>query len=169
MKKPHGALQDRFWAKVDKDGPIPAHRPEIGNCWVWAAALHNGGYGIIGLGGRKDGVARAHILSWQWANGREVPAGLFVLHACDNRRCVRPDHLSVGTPKANHDDMVAKRRHVYPPRHVGARNPRARLLEYRGVTRLLGEWARAVGVKRETVAYRLKSGWTLGRALGLEP
>lgn len=167
MSGERASLQERFWAKVNKDGRVV--RPELGPCWEWIAALRPDGYGVIGLGGRGDGIGRAHVLSWEWANGREVPQGLFVLHACDNPPCVRPDHLSVGTPKANHDDMVSKRRHVNPPRHLGASNHRARLLEYKGSTRLLGEWAQATGVKRETIANRIKRGWPLGRALGLEP
>lgn len=39
----------RFWSKVDKDGPIPAHKPELGQCWVWTASKNNAGYGRFGF------------------------------------------------------------------------------------------------------------------------
>ena len=42
-------LEDRFWAKVDKNGPVPAHRPELGPCWIWTAARFKRGYGKFGV------------------------------------------------------------------------------------------------------------------------
>jgi hypothetical protein len=95
------ALTDRLWAKVRK-GP---------SCWEWTGALRNG-YGAIGRGGRKDGVEYAHRLTYQWAHNTAIPKGMDILHACDNRKCVNPAHLSVGTRQANVDDMMAKGRHA---------------------------------------------------------
>lgn len=109
LAKPRVAPADRLWARVNKNGPIPSHRPELGQCWEWTGATHDSGYGIIGLGGKRDGVERTHRLAWTIAHG-SIPDGLFVCHACDNRLCCRPDHLFLGTALDNSHDMVSKGR-----------------------------------------------------------
>jgi hypothetical protein len=93
---------DLFWAKVDKNGGVPAHLPDLRECWLWTASLFVGGYG-------RFGAQRAHRVSWELHHG-EVPEGLFVLHRCDNPRCVNPGHLFLGTQTDNMRDMWAKRR-----------------------------------------------------------
>ncbi len=105
------AIEDRFWERVNKDGPTPAHRPELGPCWVWTGYLNwqRGGYGYIGRGGRGNGTLRAHRYSWEFHNG-PIPEGMEVLHHCDNPPCVRPDHLFLGDQQANVNDMWAKDR-----------------------------------------------------------
>ena len=92
----------RFWAKVDKSG----------ECWVWTAALHTTGYGIFGIGGKR--VDRAHRISWAIANG-PIPEGAHILHHCDNRPCVNPAHLFIGTNQDNVNDCIKKGRHSPPP------------------------------------------------------
>lgn len=92
-------LVERFWSKVRKsDG-----------CWEWTAARRGPGYGVIGRGGRADGVAPAHVVSWEIHFGA-VPIGLFVLHHCDNPPCVRPDHLHLGTKGDNTREMIERDR-----------------------------------------------------------
>lgn len=77
-------------------------------CWDWSGTImeSRGGYGYFRMNGR---MFRAHRFSWKLAKG-EIPEGLFVLHKCDNAKCVRPSHLFLGTHKDNMDDMVAKGR-----------------------------------------------------------
>lgn len=101
-------LEDRFWEKIDKNGPIL--NSKLGRCWVWIAAKTENGYGRIGLGKRDDGVERAHRVSWILANG-SIPNDLWVLHKCDNPECVRPEHLFLGNNTINMIDCVSKNRH----------------------------------------------------------
>lgn len=102
-------LAERFWEKVNKNGPVPAHRPELGRCWLWIAGINvpRGGYGMFAL--RKGVIRRSHRVAWELANG-PIPEGLWVLHRCDNPPCVRPEHLVLGTPKDNTADMTGKGR-----------------------------------------------------------
>lgn len=100
-------LERRFWAKVNKSGPIPAHVPHLGECWEWTAyRMANGGYGQIRL--PKKNLS-AHRASWLLTYGA-IPEGMQVCHKCDNPPCVRPDHLFVGTAQDNMRDMIAKGR-----------------------------------------------------------
>lgn len=96
-------MVDRFWSHVDKTG----------ECWVWSASLLKDGYGSFGMvvPGKRHRVSQgAHRVSWLLANG-SIPKGMSVLHRCDVPRCVRPDHLFLGTQKDNvHDSMLKKRR-----------------------------------------------------------
>lgn len=81
-------------------------------CWLWTDCLHHNGYGQISLGrGKPSG--RAHRISWELNKG-PVPAGALVLHKCDVRSCVNPDHLFLGTPAENMNDMIAKGRAKHP-------------------------------------------------------
>lgn len=86
----------RFWAQVD-----------VGvECWTWKGAREKGEYGRFYSQGRR---VRAHRLAWMLTYGA-IPAGLLVLHACDNPPCVRPDHLWLGTDRDNADDKIGKLR-----------------------------------------------------------
>jgi hypothetical protein len=79
-------------------------------------SCNRGGYGHFGFGSRETIVTiQAHVYSWEQAYG-PAPEGLNVLHRCDNRRCVRPTHLWVGTHQDNVNDMVAKGRNYRHPR-----------------------------------------------------
>lgn len=108
------ACPERFWGKIEKtDG-----------CWIWKASLDGKGYGQVNIGGR---IKRAHRVSFELIRG-EIPSGLSVLHSCDNRKCVRPDHMFLGTALDNVRDMDAKGRRVSRP-HIGEDHAMAILSE----------------------------------------
>ena len=92
--------RERFWNCVKKSS----------GCWEWTASC----YGETGYGCFYDGKAySAHRYSWVIHFGK-IPSGKCVLHRCDNRRCIRPDHLWIGTKKQNSLDMAAKGRYKVP-------------------------------------------------------
>lgn len=74
-------------------------------CWIWTGNLDAYGYGRIMINRR---YFKAHRLSWIIANRKQIPNGLLVLHSCDNRRCVNPDHLRTGTDLDNMIDRKAR-------------------------------------------------------------
>lgn len=84
-------------------------------CHVYCGCLLPNGYAKVG----KDGKTwLGHRLAWTLANG-PIPDGQMVLHKCDNRACVNPAHLFLGSARDNTQDMVRKGRGKFP----GARNP----------------------------------------------
>jgi DNA-binding CsgD family transcriptional regulator len=91
--------EQRFFEKVEKTD----------SCWNWKASKNSKGYGLFNY--KK--VMTAHRFSWERINGK-VPEGLCVLHRCDNRKCVNPDHLWVGTQLENIADRDAKGRQICP-------------------------------------------------------
>jgi hypothetical protein len=109
---------NRFWEKVNTNGPIPEHCPELGPCWVWTASTRQG-YGTMWLNGK---MVDAHRISWFLKHG-EWPENC-VLHKCDERRCVNPDHFFSGTRTDNNRDKVEKGRSYHPQ---GERNGRSRI------------------------------------------
>lgn len=98
-------LKERFAAKV-KPG-------SSADCWEWQGTIKPNGYGIISKGGdsSKCGVFHAHHVAYEISNGIDaIPAGMVVMHKCDNRKCVNPSHLAIGTAKDNVHDCIRKGR-----------------------------------------------------------
>ena len=85
-----------FWSRVDKTA----------DCWVWQGPCFKG-YGYLG---NNSKVFLAHRFAYESMNG-PIPQGMFVLHRCDNRPCVNPSHLWLGTAKDNIRDCIAKGRY----------------------------------------------------------
>jgi hypothetical protein len=113
MVRPTANVAERFWAHVNKDGPT---MPGMDSpCWEWTGSVRAEGYGVMGYPASR-GTEQTHRVSWE-INIGPIPPGLFVLHHCDNRRCVRAElepessHLFVGTQRENLLDMARKGRH----------------------------------------------------------
>jgi len=92
-------IEERFWPKVDKSGPAPGHRPDLGPCWTWLGSKDGNGYGLLATGGGR--CKRAHRISWEMAGRPDLIDGMHLDHLCRVRHCVRPDHLEQVTPAVN--------------------------------------------------------------------
>jgi hypothetical protein len=97
------SIEQRFWDRVDR---APGHGPN-GDCWLWTGAVNDSGYGKLTANGSK--AYRAHRFSYELANG-PLEKEVCVLHRCDVRRCVRPDHLFIGSRGDNNRDAASKGR-----------------------------------------------------------
>lgn len=123
-------LAERFWMKVDQDGPVV--RPELGPCWLWTGSVLTGpGYGCIR---DEDGkTITAHLASWMIHDRERPEPGIELCHRCDVRTCVNIDHLFSGTHHENMADAVSKGRMVqqYAPERLarGSAHRQAKLTE----------------------------------------
>lgn len=91
----------RLWRRTSKTG----------ECWEWNGGVTPKGYGTLHFFDDQSRMVRdyVHRISWIIEYG-PIPDGALVCHKCDNKRCVRPDHLFLGTSKDNSHDMVQKGR-----------------------------------------------------------
>lgn len=163
------SVADRFWEKVNKNGPIPEQCPELGPCWVFTSSPNEQGYCSFWDGVRP---VRAHRFSYELHYGVSL-GELDACHKCDNPPCVNPLHLFPGTNADNNRDRDAKGRtkvatgdasgaRVHPERRPrGERHGCAKLTEAQVIKirqsvaegesrRLLAE---LFGIDRSTVNY----------------
>lgn len=117
-------------------------------CWIWMRALGRHGYGNCGRG-------RAHRVSWEAHRG-PIPNGLHVLHDCDVKCCVNPDHLYLGTSSDNMRDVYRRGRKRPQTHSIGEKNASALLtpdqvLEIRAAASPTRETAKRFGVSMSTI------------------
>lgn len=143
--------ETRFWAKVSKTS----------GCWLWTGCTLDGGYGQFVVSFRERSYA--HIFSYETLVG--PTNGLKVLHHCDVRRCVRPDHLFLGTQLENVRDCMAKGRFQFGQRNGSSKlteeQVRCVRLDQRSHRRIASDY----GVDHRTIG-RIKCGeqWTSVRS-----
>lgn len=112
----HLSTEERFWSSVNKKGD--------NECWEWKGNLERNGYGVFNS---IQSHFKAHRCAWEFVNGR-IPDGLYICHKCDNRKCVNPSHLFIGTQGDNLRDMVSKGRGNFNPLR-GEKHPRHKLTD----------------------------------------
>lgn len=106
-------VTERFWDKVECGS----------DCWEWQGRTYRNGYGVLRLNNPRRQES-AHRVAYALTYG-PIPSGLLVMHTCDNRRCCRPDHLTLGTVADNNADARRKSRHPHGPTHGSRTHPAA--------------------------------------------
>jgi len=138
------AVVERFWSAVRKGE----------TCWEWTRSLDGGGYGRVFDAKEFGGREKAHRISWMLHFG-PIPDGRVICHHCDNTRCVRPDHLFIGTQADNARDREQK-----------LRGGNSRPFEWKGQRASLREWARRVGIAEGTLSARVhQRRWSFEKAI----
>ena len=144
-------LEQRFWLKVDKNGPPPVYRPDLGPCWLWLGTLTKG-YGHFRVGSR---LRYAHRVAYELCVG-PIQQDLQSDHLCRVSRCVNPNHLEPVTsaencrrglgPSASGSRMLAKTHcpqgHPYAGENLYARPNGARVCRACNRERDRLRWAR---------------------------
>lgn len=106
-------VADRLWRRVDRAGPVPAHRPDLGPCWTWTGSVSKDGYGRIYVPRPRYPMVKVHRVAFELMVG-PIPEGLYIDHLCHNgdplcpsagdcfhRRCVNPAHLEAVDRREN--------------------------------------------------------------------
>lgn len=89
-------------------------------CWEWIGSLASNGYGLYPTYKKYLGTPWAHRIAYILFHG-PIPHGMVVMHSCDNKLCVNPQHLSIGTQLDNESDKINKGRQLSGDRHPQAK------------------------------------------------
>ena len=142
----------RFWSR----GLLTANDQK---CWNWNGFINDGGYGKATMTVNGSKLTYAHQVAYYLSNGK-VPT-LWVLHSCDNRRCINPNHLREGTHQDNTDDMIERQRQAFGERHGNAillneqvRNMRASSKSHKEIAAELGVPYGVVHAARTGITYK---------------
>jgi hypothetical protein len=138
----------RFYSKIEVN-------PET-LCWEWQAYIHPTGYALMGIGGKAK-MLKVHRFSFELFFG-DIPPGLQVMHACDNRRCSNPAHLSAGTGRDNMQDCLAKGRNAAAmgtagPKLTSAMAQNIRVMYARGLVGAFGNKANPYSIRNLAIIY----------------
>jgi hypothetical protein len=143
-------FNNRFFSKVEKSD----------NCWNWTAGSRGKtGYGAMKYNGK---AIDSHRLSYMYHFG-DIPKGMYVCHKCDNKKCVNPEHLFLGSHSENMIDASSKNR-------LWMQRPEGKILMSKIATKLRGvkitykgieyesilSCSKSTGINKKTLAYRLR-------------
>lgn len=155
-KKPYTDEQwiEKFWPQVDQRGA----------CWLWTGSLSAKGYGVFDARLHGQRHYKAHRFSWALHNG-PIPEGMNVCHTCDNRWCVNPEHLFLGTHQDNVADRMAKDRMRTGEDHQNSKLTNEQALYIYHSDKPAKEIAAELGV-HDTVVYKIRGGKRWERVTG---
>ena len=140
-------LLERFMEKVNSD-------------WQWIGSKFSNGYGQIQVSGEPRG---AHRVSYELFNG-PIPNGMFVLHSCDDRGCVNPEHLHLGTHIDNMQERKERNHKLINcgSKHGSSKLTESQVLEIRDKSKagvLHRDLGKEYGVCQSNIGYVIKRGW----------
>lgn len=150
--RPRKSMEQRFWDRVQRTD----------SCWIWRGFGDNAHRPRITSPGRNGRPIMASRYAYELLVG-PIPAGMWVLHTCDNGVCVNPDHLYLGTQVENENDKVSRNRSCRGSKNAGAKLRAEDVRKIRELVahgRKTGELAEMFGVSKATItAIRCKYLW----------